>query len=714
MVKNIKYDKKKRLKGKKKVPGKGGSKETLTQREDSEIEKLKSQYEAFNPHEVTTFREMPLSGKTQNGLKSCGYKVPTEIQKHSIAHALLGKDVLGAAITGSGKTLAFLVPILEILYVRKWTRLDGVGAVVITPTRELAYQIFETLKKIGGSHDFSAGLIIGGKNLKFERMRMDQCNIIICTPGRLLQHMDETPLFNCDSMQILILDEADRCLDMGFEVTMNAIIENFPKERQTLLFSATQTRSVKDLARLSLVDPIYVAPHEQQATIKTTPDTLTHSYVVCELKDKITMLWSFIKHHKKSKIIVFLATCKQVKYVFEIFSKLRPGISLLALYGTLSQDRRVAVYNDFMQKNTVILFATDIASRGLDFPSVNWVVQLDCPEDAVAYIHRAGRTARFNASGENLLVVTPSEEEGILEELKTRNISVERISIDDKFMFSPHAKIDIFLTKHQDLKESAQRAFLAYIKNIVLMKNKSIFKVDSLDIDGFARSLGLITTPRVRFLDRYRKRMGLPKPEASSSKELDFGLNVSDDEEFAVTAKPVELPDEAAPVEPLPKPKPKIISKASAAKMALKGKVAVNTKIKFDENDEDSAGAADDFEYDPVKARERMREEDKYDAERYREIIKTKKKTRKEKLKKRQKAEEEQEEQDDFGTSDEEPDLSWLPDPGQVYGGEESHEENSESEPEEPVRKKQKKSKKSVEEVSLTEAESMALQLIGD
>lgn len=152
--------------------------------------------------------------------------------------------------------------VLEILYCNKWTRTEGLAALIITPTRELAYQIFETLRKIGIHHDFSAGLIIGkfviiiehnlfiiltiyfigGKDLKFERKRLDQCNIMICTPGRLLQHMDENPLFDCSNMLVLVLDEADRCLDMGFEQTMNSIIENLPPERQTLLFSATQTK----------------------------------------------------------------------------------------------------------------------------------------------------------------------------------------------------------------------------------------------------------------------------------------------------------------------------------------------------------------------------------------------------------------------------------------------------------------------------------------
>lgn len=260
-----------------------------------------------------------MSAKTLKGLRECGYHKPTEIQCESVGLALQGKDILGAAQTGSGKTLAFLIPILERLYCLQWSRMDGVGALVITPTRELAYQIFEELRRVGKHHDFSAGLIIGGKDLKFERGRMDQCNIIICTPGRLLQHMDENPLFDCANMQILVLDEADRCLDMGFEQSMNAIIPNLPLKRQTLLFSATQTKSVRDLARLSLKDPSYVAVHEHSEF--STPKELEQNYVVCEIEDKMSILWSFIKNHSKLKIIIFLSSCHQVKYTYEIFKK---------------------------------------------------------------------------------------------------------------------------------------------------------------------------------------------------------------------------------------------------------------------------------------------------------------------------------------------------------------------------------------------------------
>ncbi|XP_037026079.1 probable ATP-dependent RNA helicase DDX10 [Bradysia coprophila] len=775
-------------------------------KEDDEIKELKSRYESIDVGNITLFKDLPLSLKTVAGLKNGRYFKPTEIQRQAIGYALKGRDVLGAAVTGSGKTLAFLIPVMENLFLKKWSRTDGIGAIIISPTRELAYQIFETLKKVGVQHDFSAGLIIGGKNLKFERSRMDQCNIIICTPGRLLQHMDENPLFNCSSMQVLVLDEADRCLDMGFEETMNGIIENLPPERQTLLFSATQTKSVKDLARLSLSDPVYVAPIEQAA--HSTPDTLQQNYVVVELEEKITMLWSFIKNHLKQKCIVFLSSCKQVKYIYEIFCKLRPGTSLIALYGTLHQDRRMAIYNEFCRKSNVVLFATDVASRGLDFPIVNWVVQLDCPEDATAYIHRAGRTARHKAKGENLLVLLPSEEEAMVEELKSRKIPINKIAIDPKKMFTPRAKMEAFLAANQELKESAQRAFVAYIKSVVLMKNKKIFNVEKLNTDEFARSLGLVVVPRIRFLARLQKHRQKnrekqlaqngkldAKGETSDSEDddddddeegedddadnaskstvagkdeiLNFNVQSSDDDEddddddfLTIKRKDHEIQIEQLPeVPPIEevksKSKVKTLTKAALAKRIVKKKILSNTKVQYDDDGSVIVDTAKELqselakEYenaeeggiDIQKAKDLMREEDKFDKVRFRQMVKARHKEAKRKARA-----EENQPKDDFGSDDESdgPDLSWLPDykpresdSDSNAGHREVVNSSDESDDEEPVHRPPKrlltrkdesgseasesddeppplkKTKNLTAKLSVDEAEQLAMQLLG-
>jgi ATP-dependent RNA helicase DDX10/DBP4 len=260
-----------------------------------------------------SFASFPLSSATVRGLRDSGYTETTEVQRETLRYSLRGLDVLGAAKTGSGKTLAFVIPLLERLFVKRWSREDGLGALVITPTRELAYQIFDVLNNVGRFHEFSAGLVIGGKDLAFERDRMATCNIVVCTPGRLLQHMDENPQFDASQLQLLVLDEADRCLEMGFAAQMNAILANLPSEaRQTLLFSATQTRSVKDLARCGLSKPVLISVHEHAS--KATPDELVEHYMVCPLDQKIDILWSFIKNHRKKKVLVFLQSCKQVSH----------------------------------------------------------------------------------------------------------------------------------------------------------------------------------------------------------------------------------------------------------------------------------------------------------------------------------------------------------------------------------------------------------------
>ncbi|XP_011689102.1 PREDICTED: probable ATP-dependent RNA helicase DDX10 [Wasmannia auropunctata] len=700
------------------------------------IEELRSKYDTIDVTKTTKFNDLPLSKFTLKGLTENNYVEMTDIQRQSIGLALQGNDILGAAKTGSGKTLAFLIPVLEILYCKKWSRLDGLGALIITPTRELAYQIYETLRKVGQHHDISAGLIIGGKDLKFEKKRMDQCNIVICTPGRLLQHMDENPLFDCVNMQILVLDEADRCLDMGFEKTMNSIIENLPAKRQTLLFSATQTKSVKDLARLSLKDPLYVSVHEHSA--HTTPEGLQQSYIVCSLEDKMAMLWSFIKNHMKQKIIVFFSSCKQVKYVYEAFCRLRPGVSLLALYGTLHQLRRMSIYESFCKKQHAVLFATDIAARGLDFPAVNWVVQMDCPEDVNAYIHRAGRTARFKSGGESLLVLLSSEE-AIIERLTQRKIPINMIKINPNKLQSPHRKLEALLARDVTLKETAQRAFVTYIKSVFLMKDKEIFDVHALNTDAYAKSLGLAIPPRIRFLQRMQKKMSnnsnvkteekidqISFKSADNSEQEDSGNNSdksdipdnknnekrivkekntaalqfddSDDEDI-LTIKRKNIDVDDIPMtenEDKTSNKKKSVTKVALAKKILRKKIVPNKKTVFDDEGQELVDSAKmkmselarqyenevDSGINIEMAKQILREEDQFDKQRFREKIKERHREEKRKLKITKKAETNDEEGgdtgDDYGSeseASEDPDLSWLPDPDKIYGKQQDKDE---------------------------------------
>ncbi|XP_044055999.1 probable ATP-dependent RNA helicase DDX10 [Siniperca chuatsi] len=484
------------------------------------IDRLVSRYGDINTKEAVKFSDFPISKKTLLGLQGAQYRQPTEIQRQTIGFALQGKDVLGAAKTGCGKTLAFLIPVLECLYRQQWSSMDGLGALIISPTRELAYQTFEVLRKVGKNHEFSAGLIIGGKDVKSESERIHRTNIVICTPGRLLQHMDETATFHASNLHMLVLDEADRILDMGFADTLNAIVENLPKSRQTLLFSATQTKSVKDLARLSLKDPEYVWVHEKAKF--STPATLEQSYVVCELHQKVNVLYSFIKSHLKKKIIVFFACCKEVQFLFRALCRLRPGMPVLALHGKQQQMKRVEVYNDFLRKQNAVLLATDIAARGLDFPAVNWVLQFDCPEDADTYIHRVGRTARYKEGGEALLLLLPSEEKGMVGQLQEKKVPINKIQVNTDKLQNVQQKLEAFLAQEKEQKERAQRCFVSYLRSVYLMKNKEVFDVFQLQIQEYAVSLGLAVAPRVRFLNKaqaQRAEKGQREEEQSEEEE---------------------------------------------------------------------------------------------------------------------------------------------------------------------------------------------------
>ncbi|XP_076888095.1 DEAD-box ATP-dependent RNA helicase 32-like [Bidens hawaiensis] len=447
----------------------------------------------------TKFQQLPISKNLKDGLRQSGYKDMTSIQRASLPHSLCGRDILGAAKTGSGKTLAFIIPVLEKLYKARWGLEDGVGSIIMSPTRELADQLFTVLKSVGKHHGFSAGLLIGGHEYDEEKDHVNRMNILICTPGRLLKHMDTTPNFDCSQLQVLVLDEADRILDAGFKKEVNAIVSQLPKHRQTLLFSATQTKSVKDLARLSLKDPEYIAVDEE--SIVATPNRLQQKVILVPLDQKLDMLWSFIKAHLNSRILVFLSTCKQVRFVHEAFKKLRPGIPLKCLHGRMKQVKRMFILQQFVEQRSV-LFSTDVSSRGLDFnKGVDWVVQVDCPDDVASYIHRVGRTARYESIGRSVLFLAPSEMK-MLERLQEKKIPVQVDKPNTKRLQSVSGLLASLLAKYTDLQPLAERAFKTYVKSVFKQKDKEIFDVTKLPIDEFSASLGLPMTPKLRYLDR--------------------------------------------------------------------------------------------------------------------------------------------------------------------------------------------------------------------
>ncbi len=313
---------------------------------------------------------------------------------------------------------------------------------------------------------------------------------------------------------------------MGFSRTLSALLGHLPKLRQTLLFSATQTQSVSDLARLSLKDPVFISTDTAASTVEGSthlelPASLEQHYAPCALESKIDVLWSFIKSHLQSKTLIFLSSAKQVRFVFEAFRRLHPGTPLLHLHGQQKQHTRLDVVTRFGRMQHAVLFATDLAARGLDFPSIDWVVQADAPEDAATYVHRVGRTARYAKGGHALLLLLPSEEQGMLEALKARGIEIPSIKIRASKTFPIGDQLQRLAFQDPDLKYLAQRALVSYVRSVHLHHDKSIFKVEELPVEAFASSLGLAGVPKIRFLSRAqaKERKNAPRAPAGSQSE---------------------------------------------------------------------------------------------------------------------------------------------------------------------------------------------------
>ncbi|OUC43874.1 DEAD/DEAH box helicase [Trichinella nativa] len=616
------------------------------QEEEEEIKKVQEEYDKVDSCNLQKFSDFPLSRRTKHGLQNSGYHYPTEIQREAILFSLRGMDILGAAKTGSGKTLAFVVPVLECLWRQRWSSVDGLGALIISPTRELALQTYETFCKVGCMHDFSAALVIGGTDADYEKRRIGQSNLVVCTPGRLLQHMDENPLFDTTQLQIIVLDEADRILDLGFSAQLNAIIQNLPETRQTLLYSATQTKSVKDLARLSLKNPVYVSVHENSKFC--TPERLKQNFVVCKEEDKLNYFWSFLRTHTKCKVLAFFTNCKQVgelyyrcvRFVYEAFRRLQPGLTVLHLHGSMSLQKRVNVFKEFQRKKFVVMFSTDIAARGLDFPCVDWVVQVDCPADLAEYIHRSGRTARYNNKGRALLIVSPAQTI-FVEHLKEKRIPISEIQINYEKFLNIQTKLQTFCSQDPDFHSICSRALVAYCKSLHFAKNKEIFNMEKIDLEALAKSMGLFSVPRMRFLRNVNKKVHLVDDEDSDFlkvKQHDVFNVMGQEDNFNVPN--FQMSNDIS--------KKKLITRASKVKKMNKKNIQLNQKIIFTEDDDncndelkkmqrsEEAGSSESY---IELAKKRLKEADEIDKKVHRERSRMIKRERllKKKLKKAEK-----------------------------------------------------------------------------
>ncbi|KAL3773489.1 hypothetical protein ACHAWO_012750 [Cyclotella atomus] len=445
-----------------------------------------------------TFSSLPLSTQTQTALTNLNFTRMTQIQSMSIPALLSGKDLIGAAKTGSGKTLAFLIPVVELLHLSKFTGRNGTGAIIISPTRELAMQIYGVCKDLctEGKHTQTYGLVIGGANRKTEADRLVKgVNIVIATPGRLLDHLQNTKGFVYRNLLALVMDEADRILEQGFEDDLRAIIKCLPKERQTMLFSATQTKKVEDLARTAIDVKTAVFVEVPNETELATAAGLEQGYVTVPSDQRFLLLFTFLKKNKNKKIMVFFSSCNSVKFHSELLNYI--DIPVMDIHGRQKQQKRTTTFFQFCKQKTGTLLCTDVAARGLDIPEVDWIIQFDPPDDPKEYIHRVGRTARGDkGTGRALLFLTP-EETGFLRYLKAAKVTLNEYEFPMKKLANVQSQLQRLIEKNYYLNCSARDAYRSYLLSYASHSLRDIFDVHALDLAAVGRAFGFTSPPRV-------------------------------------------------------------------------------------------------------------------------------------------------------------------------------------------------------------------------
>jgi ATP-dependent RNA helicase DDX31/DBP7 len=539
-----------------------------------------------------------------------GFARPTNVQVQTIPSVLKGNDILVKSETGSGKTLSYLLPIVQKLQSvsPRIQRHDGCMALVLAPTRELCTQILETANKLIQPFVFLVpGAIIGGEKKKAEKARLRKgITILVATPGRLADHLVNTQSFNYSRLQFLVLDEADRLLDMGFEKQITQILsildsKKMPHKRQNILVSATINSGVQQLAKMSLANPVLIdadattSGEEPVSEIKaskqetfSTPHQLVQHFMLVPAKARLCALTCFLREELgyaprdakkdapgKCKIVVFLSTCDAVDFHYALFRKCAwpsgkgsaeeadssgdNGVASLfgnqgpvfRLHGNIPQQERVTTFKSFCSSSSGVLLCTDVAARGLNLPTVKWIVQYDPPTETRDYVHRVGRTARSGNQGSSLLFLMPSESE-YLGYLSKQGLTMNALSLE-KTIARVGKRGGFLTTSRKKLLHEVVQGDLQFLYEQTLLADKELFELACQAFHSFVRSYATHSSDtrqifHVRSLHfgHMAKSFALRDPPASS-KLRDTGRNAKkgtlhkrkerDDKQQAVIAK---------------------------------------------------------------------------------------------------------------------------------------------------------------------------------
>jgi len=357
------------------------------------------------------FEKLEIDKQIIEVIKELKFKEPTKIQKEAIPLIREGKDVIGGSATGSGKTLAFAANIIE-----KAQSRAGIQALILTPTRELAEQVKENIKLFSKNKKLKVTAIYGGVSINPQIKNLERAEIVVGTPGRLLVHLRQETI-DLRNVRTLVLDEADMMLDMGFLDDVEMIIKQTPKDRQTLLFSATIEHELSRIAKKYMNNPIKIAVER-----RVDPKKLEQIYFNVNDKQKFSLLVHILKTEKKGLVMVFCNSRKTVDFVTNNLKA--NNIESIAIHGGLSQDKRSRVMDKFKNSSVLALVCTDVAARGLDFKDVGRIYNYDIPNDPKQYLHRIGRTARAGKEGEAINILASRDHENFSRVLDYNDLNI--------------------------------------------------------------------------------------------------------------------------------------------------------------------------------------------------------------------------------------------------------------------------------------------------
>uniref|UniRef100_A0A0C9R257 RNA helicase n=1 Tax=Fopius arisanus TaxID=64838 RepID=A0A0C9R257_9HYME len=390
--------------------------------------------------EFQSFEDLKLNSWIIKQLATIGVKKPTPIQQNCIPRILSGDDCIGCAKTGSGKTLAFALPILQKLCEDPY----GIFALVLTPTRELAFQIAEQFSAIGNAINLKKCVVVGGMDMMVQAQELaKRPHVVVATPGRLADHLESCDTFTLDRIKFLVLDEADRLLGGHFDEQIATIFKALPKQKQSLLFSATITDTLEQVKRIATNKVFEYEAQDDSGT--ATVKELDQRYVLCpnDVKDAflVEVIRTFREGNHNGSIMVFTDTCKSCQLLSMTLNEV--GFENVALHAMIKQRERLAALNKFKSNHTKILIATDVAARGLDIPFVELVLNHTIPNVPKEYIHRVGRTARAGRGGMAISLITPHDIKllhAIEENIGTK---LSEFKVDDKEIVTIFTQISV-------------------------------------------------------------------------------------------------------------------------------------------------------------------------------------------------------------------------------------------------------------------------------